>query len=101
MLKPLPLSVAEAAYGLIMKAFDLETNSVQERVQRLLSVTSDELVAKTPMAAPLVPFLDGEFVTTTTTFAKLSEASANTTSIVPGREWCSELMIGDCQHDVS
>ena len=97
MLKPLPLPVTEMTYGVIMKELGLENASVAERVQKLVTISPDELVAKTPMTAPLVPFLDGDIVRSNTTFKKLEIGHDET---VPGRQWCAELMIGDCKHDV-
>jgi len=94
MLKPLPLPVTEAAYCSILKEFGLENASTEERIQRLKSIGPEELVEKTPMTVPLLPFLDHDVVPETTTFAKLA-----TNQDVPGWKWREELMIGDCQHD--
>jgi hypothetical protein len=97
MLKPLPISVTEMAYGMIMKELGLENASVQDRIRRLVTISPDELVAKTPMTVPLVPFLDGDVICSATTFKKLEEGAD---AAVPGRQWCTELMVGDCKHDV-
>jgi hypothetical protein len=97
MLKPLSTSVTEMAYGMIMKELGLENASVEERIRKLLTISPDELVAKTPMTVPLVPFLDGDVIRSATTFKKLEEGADAT---VPGRQWCIELMMGDCKHDV-
>lgn len=114
MLKPLPLAVAEMAYASIIEAFGLQNASAKERIERLKTATPEELVEKTPMSVPLLPFLDedvlpalsipplpsqdGEIVSGTTTFAKLA---ARDHENLPGMTWCEELMIGDCQHDGS
>jgi len=97
MLKPLPILVTEMAYGMIMKELGLENASVEERIQKLLTISPDELVAKTPMTVPLVPFLDGDVIGSATTFKKLEEGADAT---VPGRQWCTGLIMGDCKHDV-
>ncbi|PSN62539.1 para-nitrobenzyl esterase [Corynespora cassiicola Philippines] len=99
MLKPLPLPVTEMAYGMVLKALDLEDATPEERVQRLITVQPDELVAKIPLTIPLLPYLDGDVIPEQTTFEKL--ASVGMDSSTPGRQWCSDLMIGDCQHDGS
>lgn len=96
MLKPLPLPITEMAYIMIMKELGLENNSSEERVQRLLAIGEDELVAKTPMTVPLGCFVDGDIVPAQTTFKGLELNSLP----IPGHQWCSNLMIGDCQHDV-
>jgi hypothetical protein len=98
MLKPLPLHVAELSYIAIMEALGLENASVEERIRKLKTVGPEELVEKTPMSVPLLPFQDGDIVPQVITFAKL--ASMNHEGL-PGMEWCEELMIGDCQHDGS
>lgn len=100
MLKPLALPVTEMAYGMIMKELGLENASVAERIHRLLTIGPDELVAKTPMTVPLVPFLDGDIIRCLTTFKNLGASADEVDSTVPGRQWCTELMIGDCKHDV-
>ncbi|KAF2869112.1 carboxylesteras-like protein [Massariosphaeria phaeospora] len=100
MLKPLSLPRTEMTYGVIMEALGLETASAEDRIQRLLTITPDELVAKTPMAVPLGPFLDGDIIPSMTTFKALGDSSQNLESVAPGRQWCTELMIGDCKHDV-
>lgn len=112
LLKPLPLPVAEMAYTSILEAFGLENASTEDRIDRLKTATPEELVEKTPMSVPLLPFLDGDVlpalsvpplpsqdgdvVSGTTTFAKLA---ARDHEGLPGMSWCEELMIGDCQHD--
>lgn len=96
MLKPLPVPVTEMSYDMIMKELGLENAPVEERIQRLLTISPDELVTRTPLTVPLIPFVDGDIVPTMVSFKHLEHDSLN----VPGRQWCSELMIGDCQHDV-
>lgn len=100
MLKPLPPAVAEASYSTIMKELGLENATVDEQIQRLLTIDPDELVAKTPMTCPLMPHLDGDMIPTAATFDKLLSGARPSDFPMPGRQWCSELMIGNCQHNV-
>ncbi|KAH7378730.1 para-nitrobenzyl esterase [Pyrenochaeta sp. MPI-SDFR-AT-0127] len=93
MLKPLPPPVTEMAYVSIMKELALENASLEERTQRLITISPDELVASTPMTVPLVPYLDGDLVSEATNFINISGIGSKTGA------WCEELMIGDCQHD--
>jgi len=72
MLKPLPLPVTEMAYRSVMKELDLENASVEERIHKLKTINPQELVEKTPMTVPLLPFLNGVVVPETTDFAKLA-----------------------------
>lgn len=95
MLKPLSVNTAEATYNTIIHALELENASVEDRIQRLLTITPEELVEKTPMTARLAPFLDDDILPEAITFEKIASGLD-----VPGVKWCEALMIGDCQHDV-
>lgn len=99
MLKPLPVEVTEIAYSGIMKELGLENATVEERIQVLMTISPEDLIAKTPMTVPLVPFLDGNMIKERTTFSSLSSRNKNSTYSAPGHNWCEELMIGDCEHD--
>ncbi|KAL5371542.1 hypothetical protein DPSP01_014193 [Paraphaeosphaeria sporulosa] len=94
MLKPLSASTAEATYQCIIRALGLQTATVAQRIQRLLTISPEELVEKTPMTAKVAPFLDGDILPEAITFEKLTGGIDS-----PGTIWCEELMIGDCQHD--
>ncbi|KAJ4348577.1 uncharacterized protein N0V89_009955 [Didymosphaeria variabile] len=94
MLKPLSLDVAESTYQAIIAALGLNDASVEERIQRLISIAPEELVEKTAMKALLAPFLDDDVLPEAITFEKLASGLD-----VPGMKWCEELMIGDCRHD--
>ncbi|KAL5404596.1 hypothetical protein PMIN03_009023 [Paraphaeosphaeria minitans] len=96
MLKPLSVARAEATYESIIEALGLENASVEKRIQRLLTISAEELVEKTPMTARLAPYLDGRILPEAVTFEKL----ASTMDIL-GTKWCKQLMIGDCRHDGS
>jgi carboxylesterase type B len=96
LLKALDLPTTEVAYSAFMKDLELENASAEERIARLLTISAEELSAKTPMYFLLKPFFDNDIVPAMTTFKGITEASLP----IAGREWCSELMIGDVQHDV-
>jgi hypothetical protein len=98
MLKSLPLYVAETSYTAIMKELGLENASAEERIRRLKTIEPGELVEKTPMSVPLLPFMDGEIVPEAAMFAKLVSMDHKN---MPGMKWCEALMVGDCQHDGS
>ena len=72
MLKPLSPSCAELSFSMIMKELGMENNSPEERLKKLLTVDLDELVSKTPMTIPMLPFIDGDIVPSTTSFTMLS-----------------------------
>ncbi|KAF2685791.1 carboxylesteras-like protein [Lentithecium fluviatile CBS 122367] len=98
-LKPLPKPVTEMAYGNIMKALDLGGASVEERIEKLTKISPEDLVVATPMTEPLIPFLDGDIIPVRTSFKGLTRDAKELEAEVPGRQWCKDLMIGDCQHD--
>jgi hypothetical protein len=95
MLKPLSPSAAETSYNTVMQALGLEHASTYERIQHLLGMTSQELVEKTPMNIPLSPYMDGDMISETPTFAQLSSGTLQSLEDT----WCKELLIGSCAHD--
>jgi carboxylesterase type B len=95
MLKPLSLSSAETSYNAVMQALGLEHASTQERIQRLLSMSPEELVEKTPMNIPLVPYIDDDMISEAHSFAQLSSGTLQSLK----SSWCEELLIGSCAHD--
>lgn len=95
MLKPLSPSAAEASYSSILQTLGLENASTEERIHRLLTISPNELVEKTPMTTPLTPFTDNDIVPHTTTFAELQNDNLNARS----KTWCEELLTGSCTHD--
>jgi hypothetical protein len=96
MLQALSAEVTEMSYASIIREFGLEDASVEERIETLRTASPENLVSKTPMSVPLLPFLDGDIVPEQITFTKL--ASKDHTDL-SGVQWCEQLMIGDCQHD--
>jgi hypothetical protein len=98
MIKPLPLPVSEFVYASIMQALGLEGLSGSERVKALLEVPSEKLVALPPNL-PLLPIIDNTLITDVVMFSQISSKSE--ILALPGRKWCDDLLIGDCQFDVS
>jgi carboxylesterase type B len=96
MLKPLTIPATEMAYDIIMKELGLDNASTKERIQRLQAIGPGELVEKTPLTVPLVPFVDNDLIFSETTFKELKHGH----SPVSECQWCEDLIIGDCQHDV-
>ncbi|EUC48463.1 hypothetical protein COCMIDRAFT_87292 [Bipolaris oryzae ATCC 44560] len=95
MLKPMSASAAEASYDSITKALGLEGTSTQERINRLLNISSEELVEKTPMTVPLIPFQDNNILPQTPTFTDLRNNNLSPLNDT----FCEELLIGSCAHD--
>ncbi|KAH7085327.1 carboxylesteras-like protein [Paraphoma chrysanthemicola] len=117
MLKPLPAAVAEMSYASIIKNFGLEDASVEERIERLMSASPEELAEMTPMSIPLLPCLvdddigaitapslsnhEDAVMPSRTTFAGLAATETAQSDAVPGFKWCEALLIGSTKHDGS
>ena len=127
MLRPQTLDQAESSYKEVMTALGLENASVEERIQYLVNMTPEDLVAKIPLTIQLLPFIDGALIPHALTFesfrtdpdtnmfrifgAERLDADApeygahvrrrqQTDLKLPGESWCEDLMLGDCQSDV-
>jgi carboxylesterase type B len=96
MLQALSQEVVETSYTSIIREFGLEGASAEERINALRTAFPEELVSKTPLTIPLLPYLNGDIIPERATFATLA---AKDHANLPGMQWCDQLMIGDCQHD--
>lgn len=99
--KPIPPAVTESAYQTIIKALGLADKSPEDRISALLTMPVDDLWQKIPMGTPLLPSIDGDTVPGAPGFAEVASQSDNPAFPMPGRKWCSALMIGESQLDVS
>ncbi|KAF2442415.1 alpha/beta-hydrolase [Karstenula rhodostoma CBS 690.94] len=99
--KPIPEAVTEMAYSKIIEAFGLKNKSPEERIQALLSLPVDDLWQKVPPGTPLTPSIDNEIVPGVATFPGVSSQSEDPQFPLPGRNWCSAVMIGDSKLDGS
>lgn len=97
--KPLPLEAAEAAYKNIVEALGLADKSPEERVQGLLSIPQDDLWQKVPIGTPLLPVTDNVTVPGFPDFATVSSQEDSPSFPMPGRKWCSSVMIGESALD--
>lgn len=96
MLKPISKEMAEESFERVVEAFGLGGLGDEERVRKLVELDVRDIVEKTPMGVPLVPFVDGELVTGYLGFRELEEAKERGL----GKSWCRALMTGHCEHDV-
>lgn len=99
--KPIPEGAAEAAYQKVIEAFGLAEKSPEERIKALLTIPADDLWQKVPLGTPLLPSIDGETVPGEPSFLTVSSQADDPTFLIPGRKWCSALMIGESKLDVS
>lgn len=98
----LDASVAEATYNEVLSALGGSDLPDEEQVKLLLETPAENLWSKIGPSIPLFPVLDHDFINEDPTFNLLREGSAaSIAAVVPGRKWCEEILIGDCQLDVS
>lgn len=98
--KPIPEVVAESAYQNVIKAFGLEEKSPEDRIKALMSVPVNDLWQKVPQGTPMLPSVDGETVTGEPSFLAVASQEDDPRFLIPGRKWCSALMIGESKLDV-
>ncbi|KAE8333888.1 Alpha/Beta hydrolase protein [Aspergillus sergii] len=94
----LPYDIHEQNYQQAISAMGLETASTEERIQTLLEKPAQELIASLPPSILATPAVDGDLVASAATHAQTADRASD----LPKRgDWCTELMIGDCQMDGS
>lgn len=98
--RPLSLDVAEAAYEKIIDALGLADKSAEERIQALLTTPMDDTWQKVPLGTPLMPVADGDIIPGFPDFKTVSSQDDHPSFPMPGRRWCSALMIGESKLDV-
>ncbi len=98
MMKPLPPPVSEFAYSYAIEFFGLKDLSASERINALLELPVEKLLS-VPPNIPFLPITDGDLIPGAATFAQISSPEDPNSHMV-GRNWCKDLLIGDCQFDV-
>ena len=101
LMRPLPPVVHEATYDTVISQLGLKDMSAEDRIAALLQMPSEELLSKIPPHVPLLPLIDGDIVSAPSSFPKIADRTETGVSEVPGKAWCKDLLIGDCQSDVS
>jgi hypothetical protein len=100
MLQPLPPFLPEIVYSAVIKSLDAGELSIQERIKMLLDLPNDKLAILVPPGLPLLPVVDNDLIPGNLNFAQVSSKETPSVSL-PGRTWCEEVLVGDCQFDVS
>jgi hypothetical protein len=100
--KPLPPPVSEFAYASVVEGLGLGAYSEHDRVEALVKTSVETLLARFPtFSLPLMPVVDGDLIPGPASFPQISVKTDQPTFPIPGKKWCEELLIGDCQFDVS
>lgn len=97
LMKPLPLFVHEMTYQAVLQSLGITATTAAERVQALLAVPIEEMMSKLPNGLPLQPAVDGDIIPIPAAFKDIGNLES---SVVPGKQWCKALLIGDNQLDV-
>jgi len=101
MLKPLPVEVSEIAYASVCKVWCIDDLSKPARLKPILDVSKEHLLTKISPDFPLMPVIDDEILAKVATYSQVKILSSDYTSFLAGKDWCEELLIGDCPFDVS
>lgn len=95
---PIGPEAQEESYNAVLKLWELESKSPSERIAALLKIPSSELISKLPPSISFNPAADGDIVPSKPlSYAQVADASDNS---LPGRRWCRNILIGDCQMNV-
>ena len=101
LMRSLPAAVHEATYDTVMGILGLRDLTAEDRIATLVKMPSEEVFSKIPPQVPLLPLIDGDIIPAPSLFPGIADRSETGTSALPGKAWCSDLLIGDCQSDVS
>ncbi|KIW10037.1 hypothetical protein PV08_11813 [Exophiala spinifera] len=93
-----PKEACEGMYTQALSFLGLESLGVDERINKLLTLPADEIIAKLPPFVQFVPVIDDEIVPVRPTYASIGDPSDKSMS---GKEWADGVMIGDSQFDAS
>ncbi|KAL2399166.1 hypothetical protein ABEF95_000334 [Exophiala dermatitidis] len=88
----------ERIYQHALSILGLAELGPEERIQRLLSIPMDEIIARLPPSVALLPMIDGDIIPQRPTYASIADKEDRS---MPGKQWAEGLMIGDSQFDSS
>lgn len=87
----------EQNYESAINALGLADMSSSERVAAILEMPASELISKIPPSILTAPAVDGDIISSALTYTEIGILESN---ILPGKSWCSDLLIGDAEADV-
>lgn len=99
LMQPLPKVVVESTYKAIVHRLGLGELSPSERVKALASLDTQELLSAIRPSDALLPCLGGATDVQHHTYSEIYQGTAGALHL-PGREWCQQIMVGDCHMDV-
>lgn len=100
LVKPLPSAVNEITYKHVCEALSLDCLAPAEGIDALQNVSAEEVVAALPPNLPFIPSMGGDLNLPLDDYESIYEGESGSHNH-PGKSWCDQIMIGDCQMDVS
>jgi hypothetical protein len=100
LMKPLSPLVSEATYKAVVEALALEGLSPAERIDALKNLPAQEILTNLPPNLSFLPSLGGELDLPVDNYEAIYKGESKN-KIHTGKSWCAQIMIGDCQMDVS
>ncbi|KAJ5982992.1 hypothetical protein N7481_005091 [Penicillium waksmanii] len=88
----------EKNYNDAMVALGLSNSSPAERVKAILEMPASELISRLPPSISPTPAVDSDIVIPGATYAEIGNSES---TLIPGKAWCSDLLIGDAEADAS
>ncbi|EHY61023.1 hypothetical protein ABEF95_010221 [Exophiala dermatitidis] len=88
----------ERTYQQVLSILGLAELGPGERIQRLLSMPMDEIIARLPPSVALLPMIDGDIIPQRPTYVTIADQEDRS---MPGKQWAEGLIIGDSQFDSS
>ena len=88
----------ERTYQQVLSILGLDKLEAEQRIEKLLTLPMDEVIAKLPPSVAFLPTVDGDTIPVQPTFAGVADRSDQS---MPGKQWAEALMIGHSEFDVS
>ncbi|KAJ5950821.1 carboxylesterase [Penicillium vulpinum] len=100
LIKPVPEIVNEQTYGQSLQLLNLQDLPAEGRVKALEALPAEKILASLVPDMAFIPSSGGDLNLPTNNFEELYLGQSEGTTH-PGKSWCKEIMIGDCQMDGS
>ncbi|CAH0003205.1 unnamed protein product [Clonostachys byssicola] len=97
LMTPIPLETANEAYVKVVDCLGLKDLPPEQRVKKLRTIPHKEIIDKVPISIPNRPVIDGTLFQRALTSREVENLTD--TDSIPGKAWCQDLLIGDCQAD--
>jgi hypothetical protein len=100
LVKPLPPPVNEITYKRVCEALGLDNFTPAERIDALQTLPAEKVLDALPPNLPFIPSTRGDLNLPLDDYESIYKGESGN-NVHPGKSWCEQIMIGDCQMDVS